>query len=225
MYNSMYDNFFRQIKKSVYITHPINLMYFCPALPYIIYIILYFLLSAKFPLTYIALSFIFIYLSIRYLGRMGEDNNDHRQEEYMNNKISHIVDILQDPTWDLYNIDGLNLITNVCTDRINEMEQKVTTYNNMIFLSSIAPGILMFIDKIDTVPIEFLTVVTIIITSFLCIAGMMLIYMTNISSPLTLREYKKLREDIIYIMYHMQKEQTDKNRRQEFEKILMSALS
>ena len=135
------------------------------------------------------------------------------------------MDILQDPTWDLYNIDGLNLITNVCTDRINEMEQKVTTYNNMIFLSSIAPGILMFIDKIDTVPIEFLTVVTIIITSFLCIAGMMLIYMTNISSPLTLREYKKLREDIIYIMYHMQKEQTDKNRRQEFEKILMSALS
>ena len=225
MYNSMYDNFFRQIKKSVYITHPINLMYFCPALPYIIYIILYFLLSAKFPLTYIALSFIFIYLSIRYLRRMAGDNNEHRQEDYMNNKISHIMDILQDPTWDLYNIGGLNLITNVCTDRINEMEQKVTTYNNMIFLSSIAPGILMFIDKIDTVPIEFLTVVTIIITSFLCIAGMMLIYMTNISSPLTLREYKKLREDIIYIMYHMQKEQTDKNRRQEFEKILMSALS
>ena len=83
MYNSMYDNFFRQIKKSVYITHPINLMYFCPALPYIIYIILYFLLSAKFPLTYIALSFIFIYLSIRYLRRMAGDNNGHPAGSHM----------------------------------------------------------------------------------------------------------------------------------------------
>ena len=129
---------------------------------------------------------------------------------------------MQYPTWDLYNIDGLNLILDICTDRIKEMEQKITTYNNMIILSSIAPGIHMFIDKIDTIPIEFLAMVIIILTSFLCIAGMMLIYLTNTSSPLTLREYKKLREDIIYIMHHMQKEQSEKKRRQVFEKKLMS---
>ena len=225
MYNAMYDNFFRTIKRDIIgITSPGNsnpkdfrlLVYFTSIM------LSSFLLLIGFPMIGMALSCVFAYLLSEHLRKVDGSNIEFRQKFYMDNHISKLIDILQRPEWNLYNIDGLNMIIDICSARITEMEQKIARYISRLILSSVACGFKMIIDKADSASIGFITAVVIMITIFSCILGWILILLTNISSPLTIREYKRVREDIKYIMHYIQKEQADKNRRQEFEKLLMS---
>lgn len=228
MYNDIYDNFFRMIKRDIIaITSPGN------SRPKDIRLFLYFismilslvLMLTEFPVIGLALFCVFAYRLFMRLRRVNGYNIESRQKFYMDNHISKIIDILQHSEWNLYNIDGLNMIIDICSARITEMEQKIATYTNVLILSSVLCGFKMITDKADSASIGFVVAVVIMITIFSCILGWILIFLTNLSSPLTLTEYQKFREDIKYIMYHMQKEQAEKTRRQKFEKLITSDLT